>query len=938
MSNINENQLLISRAKGAVMSRDFITAIRLYKQLLAEDPSNIDYLKELGSVFIKSGDDEKAIPYFQQIITFYPHDIDAMISLGGIYRRLKRYEDSINILHRAIDEGGQSCNVNYNLGFTYKEMKNYDDAIDSFNSVISENPSDVLAYNHLGAIYLEKKDYQKSIASFRRGLQIDQNHPILNYNLARCYTEAKMYADAIRCYENVLKTRPGWIEAINDFSKLLVSCQRSKEASDLVSHSIELYPNDTKLLCLLGNIYLDQYDYDSAVQAFNKAKQVDNQSVEILSNLAKALEANEKPKEALDNVISALAIEPDNKNIKKQYVQTLLSADEIEKAGINIKELYNEDQNDLNVLDLYGQYCICAGEDEEIKQLFDKISISDKKYTEHYLSAANRYNQIGNTEKAEEMAKTYVAYEINNPDGYNMLGKIYNKSGNYQGAIESYNKSRNLKKPNILADRQINHISSKMSYVQVPEEKIAENEEATSNNENTQVEENTIVEAKEDEFDFSQMGDNIPMQEALLEEEKSFFDEIDEATGEAEVAEEEEESDLDNPSLEDIQEDDQISPFQDFEAEEPLSDKEQLLDNPEGDILPEFGDNPFTSLGDEEENSLLDNFEGNQNGDGQEEALLSDDSLEPLLGEDLGMPAAKNAENPGFMDNPYQNAPVAENNSIPADLQQKINDAAMTSANAAIETAMNAQKFAQELAEEQNRLKDQLKALEEEKAARDAVIDALENNNDTESLQDSASPENLDNDFDNMDATEAPCQEENLSENEALAEEEASLENPLAEALSNENSNTITAEKLIPTIEKILSDENAAMENYAEIEMFKKLLSLGQYLPEPEKTEFLTSRVRMQLEYLIAKLSGKPGLLQTAISLLKTGVLGENDLSLDSKEDFIASNHQLRKVLKNMKVLSHGLEDEYLSKSMCISIDNILEKIEIVEKDVQIFE
>ena len=94
-NNVNEKNLILTRAQGAVISRDFPTAARLYKQLLKDDPSNVDYLKELGA----------------------------------IYRRLKRYEESIEILERATDEGRQSADVNYNLGFTYREMGNWDDAI-----------------------------------------------------------------------------------------------------------------------------------------------------------------------------------------------------------------------------------------------------------------------------------------------------------------------------------------------------------------------------------------------------------------------------------------------------------------------------------------------------------------------------------------------------------------------------------------------------------------------------------------------------------------------------------------------------------------------------------------------------------------------------------------------------------------------------------------
>ena len=470
-NNVNEKNLILTRAQGAVISRDFPTAARLYKQLLKDDPSNVDYLKELGSIYVKNGEDAKAIPYYEQIITFYPHYIDAMTSLGAIYRRLKRYEESIEILERAVDEGRQSADVNYNLGFTYREMGNWDDAIEAFSSVVNENPSDVLAYNHLGAIYLEKKDYDKSIASFKRGLQIDPNHPILNYNLARCFAQAKMYSDSIRCYQNALKAKPGWVDAIKEFSNVLVKCQKSREASELVKHSIELHPNDTKLLAMLGHIYLEQYDYDSAEKTFKRAKKVDDHDIQILTGLAEALEKGEKPEEALEAVLDALEISPEDKDLKKRYVQTLLSANQIDAAGTNVKELYNDDKEDPQVLDLYGQYLICNDEDEKAESCYKKINSVNRNYKDYLLSAAGRYNQVGKTDRAETMAKEFVARDMRNPAGYNMLGKIYTKEGNLEQAIESYDKSRNLRQPNILADKQIDALRAQMN---MPEPAVPE--------------------------------------------------------------------------------------------------------------------------------------------------------------------------------------------------------------------------------------------------------------------------------------------------------------------------------------------------------------------------------------------------------------------------------------------------------------------------------
>ena len=928
VNNVNEKNLVLTRAQGAVISRDFPTAARLYKQLLKDDPSNVDYLKELGSIYVKNGEDAKAIPYYEQIITFYPHYIDAMTSLGAIYRRLKRYEESIEILERAVDEGRQSADVNYNLGFTYREMGNYDDAIEAFSSVVNENPSDVLAYNHLGAIYLVKKDYEKSIAAFRRGLQIDPNHPILNYNLARCFGEAKMYSDSIRCYENALKAKPGWVDAIKDFSTLLVKCQKSKEASDLVKHSIELHPNDTKLLSMLGNIYLDQYDYDSAEKTFKRAKKVDDHDIQILTGLAEALEKGEKPEEALENVLDALEIAPDDKDLKKRYVQTLLSANQIEAAGTNVKELYDEDKEDPQVLDLYGQYLICNDEENMANECYKKIGELNRNYKDYLLSAAGRLTQVGKTDRAEQMAKEFVARDMRNPAGYNMLGKIYTAEGQYQQAIDSYDKSRNLRRPNILADKQIDSLRSKMEHPEIPEEpkdevfEIPVSEEVVAPEEEVEAEEVAPAEEeKTDEFDFSSMGDDVPMQEALKEEEGEFFDE-----------------DVDN-----VLEDEQLSDKQKLMAAAPEGEVDTeddgdaevvSLDKPV-DTSAGFEMPKFTGDGEREENpsvsDMLDNVDSDSfdfdQFDETTAGETTDSDLEPEfdinkmpdpftaspeelgIGSDAGMPLQPQSSQ---LSQPSSAAPLG-----PAQTPPSYASSMMDTASMAMDTAQRASELAQHNAHAQEQI---IQKQDEQIAQME-----MEHEEAMHQLEEQHADE-----MDEMRRKVAALEEENAK----LVSEDG---RPTAKSLMN------TAESLLPTIERIISDDDTAIENAEEIELFKKLLELCSYLPEHEKAEFMASPIRMKMEYLISKMSGIPGLLKTALSLKKSGILddelsaGTEDGKLHSDKDFSVTNHELRKVFKYMKKLSDGLDDSYLADAMCNRIDNVLEKIELAENSTQIF-
>ena len=120
----------------------------------------------------------------------------------------------------------------------------------------------------------------------------------------------------------------------------------------------------------------------------------------------------------------------ENKDIKKQYVHTLLSAEDYEKAYDNVKDLYEDGgEKDVQVLDLYGQYYITQNEEEKAKNYYSKIERINGKYKDYQVNAAQRFNQIGNYDAAETYAKEYVRHKPQDAAGYNMLGKISSNKG-----------------------------------------------------------------------------------------------------------------------------------------------------------------------------------------------------------------------------------------------------------------------------------------------------------------------------------------------------------------------------------------------------------------------------------------------------------------------------------------------------------------------------
>ena len=1079
------NGLILKKAQNAITAHDWTTAARLYKQLLRGDEGNVEYLSQLGSIYVRAGQDDKAIPYYEQIITFNPDNTQAMVSLGGIFRRLKRYEDSVNILHKAQDISNNDASISYSLGFTYKEMGDYDDAIDAFESVISRNPDDVLAHNHLGAIYFTQKDYQKAISTYKRGLQVDQNHPILNYNLAHVYEKMKNYPEAVRCYEVALKTRPGWLEAIRDFSELLIHCQDTKQAQELVEQSIKLHPDDVELLCILGRIYLNQFDYDNATKTFKRAEDLKNNDINILLGLSKSLEKGMKIEPAMEKILDAVDLEPENLDVCKQYAHILLSAQKYDKALDLIQTIdAKADGKDLQILDLYGQYFVCRGDEEAAEAYFNKIRKLDHSYKDYMINAADRYIQTGNYEKAEEMAGKFVESRPNMPEGYNLLGTINTARGELNKAKEEYEKGISLKNPNVYAVKQLEKIHKEMAANQqiyndtempiaVDADELSEEEGGNltnpeeqgnllDNDENTDDQVDALMASGSDEEDelpdIGSFEATPPIEQALTGEDGEFWGDFDDDPDAPERPVEEEEE----PYDENEENSDLMSMMTPDAAEKGPSLESGLAEDSDDFDFGDFEDAGVNGPIEDAPTAAGGEVAGEPAADGEAVPAEAEGAMtepEGTVAEPAGVAAEPEPESP--VETTAEPDPVTEpspavSKEDMAEAQQMMNDLKQQQKELELqqrELALQQKEFENELKQENEKMIQESveKAVEEAVEEKLAGYDLQSESEISEDTEAPAAEEEIpSDDFDlelyDDDFTETGFGDE-LSEEENILAEEAALDglNPEEEEMSLEDSeevideteapvtedtaveadNTVVAvpepvegvettadtepaaesdpdtmllsddddyssalfvtvdemtalcgggeESVTPSVEaeykapapaepsliaddeltdesfvtaddmlykigRILNDDDLKKSCSAELELFKKLRTLSSFLPEKEKNSFDCCRMRMVIEYIIQKMSGKPGLLITAESLIKSGVLGEEynrQLEDCCEEDL--SNDLVRHVIQDMKKLAQGLEDKELCNALCVSADNILEQIALIDQQVAIF-
>ncbi|MCR5400852.1 MAG: tetratricopeptide repeat protein [Treponema sp.] len=457
---MEEKEIVLKRAKNAVISRDFSLALRIYNSLLKYDSENIEYLRSVGSIYEKTGDDQKALEYYARILRTSKSDFNALNSIGGIYRRLKNYDKAIMVLEKALQTGENNALVNYNLGFTYKLTGEYQKAIDCFESVIDENPGDVLAYNHLGAIYYQKGDYNKSILTYKRGLQVDSNHPILQYNLAKSYEAISDDQNAIIAYETSLRGKPGWLDAVRDYSSLLLRQHKSKQAMEIVKNAEEIHSEKDDFLYLKGKIYFDQFNFEMAQEIFEKLTLSGKNDFDTLLELAKVYEAQGNYEDAVETLFQAeeSCPEKEKEDFEKSAVSILISAGRSEEAWTRLEKLLKRQKSPL-LLDLEGQFYISQGITERLEKIERQIQELKPNFYRYLTDWGLSFHKNGQTEEAKKCFKAHIERNRKCLKSWLYLALIEEKEGNRDAAILEYKNALKIDPSNFIAQKRLNELS-----------------------------------------------------------------------------------------------------------------------------------------------------------------------------------------------------------------------------------------------------------------------------------------------------------------------------------------------------------------------------------------------------------------------------------------------------------------------------------------------
>lgn len=199
----------------------------------------------------------------------------SLMNEGVVLAAQKQYAQAAEKLERATGVDPTNDQAFWNLAIVHMEMHKFERARDDLQRAIDANPEVAGYHEKLGTVQMELEDWEGAKRSFARAIELDPQLFKAHYKLGQVHERLDNPQEALREYTTAIQAGPRFIEAYRSLGRLYadlgyldLSVQVLQSGLQVV---IEGTDDEAHLHHLLGTVYQQQRDYDSAVREFRAA-------------------------------------------------------------------------------------------------------------------------------------------------------------------------------------------------------------------------------------------------------------------------------------------------------------------------------------------------------------------------------------------------------------------------------------------------------------------------------------------------------------------------------------------------------------------------------------------------------------------------------------------------------------------------------------------
>ena len=335
---------------------------------------------------------------YEQLVAAYPNDERAHNLLATNYFGTQEYERAIEEYQKATVIKPEFSPPYNQMGYAYRFLEKYDEAENAFQKYIELIPNDPNPYDSYAELLMKIGKYDESIEQYQKALEINPNFVASHIGIATNCNFKSEYEKARAQLQNLFYIARDDGEKRAARFAMTVSFvdegQMDKAIEEIKwQYSLGKNANDAANMSadmvFMGNVYFEMKEYDKAIEKFEKA--------------IKIMEESDLSQEVKDNAKRNFLYNSARVALKKKKIKDAKSkADEFMKQTMAVNNTFQI----WLAHELVGRIAMKA---KEYQKAIDEYNQANLQNPYNLYRLAKAYDAAGN----KEMAKKYFVKTAN---------------------------------------------------------------------------------------------------------------------------------------------------------------------------------------------------------------------------------------------------------------------------------------------------------------------------------------------------------------------------------------------------------------------------------------------------------------------------------------------------------------------------------------------
>ncbi|HWA29289.1 MAG TPA: tetratricopeptide repeat protein [Lacunisphaera sp.] len=260
-----------------------------YEKMLALNPRSAVALNNLAYLYSeKLGDLDKALDLAQKARQSMPNDAHSADTLGWVLYKKRQYTRALSLINEAAEKRPTDAEIQYHLGLIYYDMGADKTARTALQRALELDPDAKWKAAAQQALNVLQIDINRSDARsmLEKALAQRSDDQVALARLAALDEREGKTDQAIKALETATKANPSNVEALISLARLHGMAKHSDQALEYAKAARKLAPDDAEVTQFLGRLAYQNNDFPWAFSLLQEAARRQENSPELLYDLA----------------------------------------------------------------------------------------------------------------------------------------------------------------------------------------------------------------------------------------------------------------------------------------------------------------------------------------------------------------------------------------------------------------------------------------------------------------------------------------------------------------------------------------------------------------------------------------------------------------------------------------------------------------------------